>query len=272
MSNLFTRSITGIVFSLAVLGATYYGQLALGILFLVFASVGLYEVYELARHKESNEPRWFAGMFVGVTIYLLVFLVLTNSIDSNWLWSIAFLIPSILCFELVKLDNESLTKIAVTFFGWIYAILPFALVNAVPLVNGTYEYEILLGFFVILWSNDTGAYFVGKFFGKRKLYPKVSPNKTWEGLFGGVILCFSIAFLFSEYFVALTRMEWLVMALIVAVFGNLGDLFESQLKRSFQVKDSGKLIPGHGGVLDRFDGLLIALPVLLAFLILNRIL
>ncbi len=270
MSNLFTRSIAGIVFSLAVVGATILGQLALGILFLFFAVVGLYETYELAQHKETNEPRWFAGMFVGIIIYLLAFLTLTHSIETKWLWILAFLIPIMFCLELIRLDSSTLSKLSVTFFGWIYVILPFAMVNAIPLINGFYEYEIPLGFFVILWANDTGAYFVGKFFGKRKLYPEVSPNKTWEGLFGGIILSFLVGYLMSCNFEALAMHEWIMMSLIVSIFGNLGDLFESQLKRSFHIKDSGKLIPGHGGVLDRFDGLLIALPVLLAYLIITR--
>jgi phosphatidate cytidylyltransferase len=123
-----------------------------------------------------------------------------------------------------------------------------------------------IGFFFILWANDTAAYFVGRFLGKNKLYEKVSPNKTWEGLFGGVAFAIFFGWLFAKYVDVLPSSQWMWIAAIIAVFGNLGDLFESHLKRSYGVKDSGKIIPGHGGVLDRFDGLLLALPLVIFYI------
>jgi phosphatidate cytidylyltransferase len=175
------------------------------------------------------------------------------------------LVAVIFVAELIKLDHFTLTNLAITIFGWIYVVLPLSLVNVLPTLQGTYDPIPLVGFFLVLWANDTGAYFTGKYLGKRKLDPEVSPNKTWEGLAGGSVASFASAVALCQMTNTLELRDWLVMASAVAIFGNLGDLFESHLKRNFGVKDSGHIMPGHGGVLDRFDGLFLALPVFLAY-------
>lgn len=265
MNNTVVRALAGFVFCSMVIGAALLGQLTFGLLFLFFAGVGLYEMYELLKHKHSHAPRWFAGMSVGILLYLALFLIATETITSTWLWVFAPLIATIFCLELIKLDFEAVTHLALTAFGWLYVIVPLGLVNFLGVINGSYEYEIPIGFFLILWINDTGAYCAGKLLGRHKLYEKVSPNKTWEGLIGGIVFAFVLAYILSFYFIVLTLPQWMMVAFIISVFGNLGDLFESHLKRSFAVKDSGHLIPGHGGVLDRFDGLLLSLPVLICY-------
>lgn len=265
LSNLAQRSIVGLIFSAAVIGCAYWGPLANGMLFLFFAAVGLYEVYELLKHQQSNAPRWFKGMSVGTVLYMLVFLVQTDTVQPVWFWILPLLVAIIFVAELIKLDHLTLTNLAITIFGWIYVVLPLSLVNVLPTLQGTYDPILMIGFFLVLWANDTGAYITGKYLGKRKLYPEVSPNKTWEGLIGGSLVAFAAAYALFRYTVTLELRDWLVMAAAVAVFGNLGDLFESHLKRNFGVKDSGHIMPGHGGVLDRFDGLFLSLPVFLAY-------
>jgi phosphatidate cytidylyltransferase len=265
LSNLAQRSIVGLIFSVAVLGCAFLGPLANGLLFLFFAAVGLYEVYELLKHQQTNAPRWFKGMSVGVILYMLVFLVQTNTVKPVWFWILPLLVAIIFVAELIKLDHLTLTNLAITMFGWIYVVMPLSLVNVLPTLQGSYDPIPLVGFFLVLWANDTGAYLTGKYWGTHKLYPEVSPNKTWEGLIGGSLVAFIAAFMLHRYTHTLELRDWLVMASAVAVFGNLGDLFESHLKRNFGVKDSGHLMPGHGGVLDRFDGLFLALPVFLAY-------
>jgi phosphatidate cytidylyltransferase len=265
LSNLAQRSIVGLIFSVAVVGCAYWGALANGMLFLFFAAVGLYEVYDLLQHQQSNAPRWFKGMSVGVVLYMLVFLVQTDTVPPVWFWILPLLVAVIFVAELIKLDHFTLTNLAITIFGWIYVVLPLSLVNVLPTLQGTYDPIPLIGFFLVLWANDTGAYFTGKYFGKRKLYPEVSPNKTWEGLIGGGLFAFVSAVALFNITHTLELRDWFVMAAAVAIFGNLGDLFESHLKRNFGVKDSGHIMPGHGGVLDRFDGLFLALPVFLAY-------
>jgi phosphatidate cytidylyltransferase len=118
-----------------------------------------------------------------------------------------------------------------------------------------------MGFLIILWSNDTGAYLSGRALGRTKLFERISPNKTWEGFIGGVLLAMGVAFGLSYWFGTLTKLEWVMIAAIIGIFGTLGDLVESMLKRSLGIKDSGSILPGHGGFLDRFDGLLIAAPL-----------
>ena len=265
LSNLAQRSIVGFIFAVAVIGCALAGPLANGMLFLFFAAVGLYEVYDLLKHQQSNAPRWFKGMSVGVILYMLVFLVQTQSIEPLWFWILPLLIAIIFVAELIKLDHLTLSNLAITIFGWIYVVMPLSLVNVLPTIQGIYDPIPLIGFFLVQWANDTGAYFVGKYFGKRKLYPEVSPNKTWEGLAGGSIVAIASAVGLFKLTHTLYMQDWVVMAFCVVTFGNLGDLFESHLKRNFGVKDSGHIMPGHGGVMDRFDGLFLALPVFLAY-------
>lgn len=265
LSNLAQRSVVGLIFAVAVIGCALAGPLTNGMLFLFFAAVGLYEVYDLLKHQQSNAPRWFKGMSVGVILYMLVFLVQTQSIEPLWFWILPLLIAIIFVAELIKLDHLTLSNLAITIFGWIYVVMPLSLVNVLPTIQGIYDPFPLIGFFLVLWANDTGAYLIGKYLGKHKLYPEVSPNKTWEGLAGGSVVAIATAVGLFKLTHTLYMQDWIVMAFCVVTFGNLGDLFESHLKRNFGVKDSGHIMPGHGGVMDRFDGLFLALPVFLAY-------
>jgi phosphatidate cytidylyltransferase len=124
----------------------------------------------------------------------------------------------------------------------------------------------VIGVFVILWSNDSGAYLAGRLFGKRKLFERISPKKTWEGFFGGAIIALVASFFYWKFTESLSMDQWLCIAVIIATTGTLGDLVESLFKRSIAIKDSGSLIPGHGGFLDRFDGLLLSMPFILTFI------
>ena len=133
-------------------------------------------------------------------------------------------------------------------------------------LKGYYSWQVIMGTMLLLWASDSGAYFAGKTFGRHKLFPRISPGKTWEGWFGGTLTAILVGYLISLYFHDLNLPQWLGIAIIVSVFGVLGDLIESLLKRSLQVKDSGTLIPGHGGILDRFDSLVLVVPFIVAFL------
>lgn len=126
--------------------------------------------------------------------------------------------------------------------------------------------ELLIGFFIILWCNDVFAYLVGSAIGKTKLAVNISPKKTWEGTIGGIVLSMVSAFLISKYFFSLDVVNWLVLGLLISIFATLGDLLESKFKRQAGIKDSGNILPGHGGVLDRFDGMILAAPVVYIYL------
>jgi phosphatidate cytidylyltransferase len=147
-----------------------------------------------------------------------------------------------------------------TMLGWVYLSLPWYCMMAM-LKNLPYEPMLFLGLFGLLWMADSGAYFAGRSIGRTKLMPSVSPKKTWEGLGGGLLASVGLAWILSAYLTQFTRNEWLMLAVSTTLFGTLGDLAESRLKRSLELKDSGSLLPGHGGFLDRFDGFFLAAPV-----------
>jgi phosphatidate cytidylyltransferase len=160
-----------------------------------------------------------------------------------------------------------------TLLGLIYVLVPCAfLIIMVFDEQKNFHPEKVLGMIFFIWINDTGAYLVGSFIGKHKLYERISPNKTWEGTLGGIALCIALSFVMVHIFPQLALKHWVVISVIVAVFGTLGDLVESMLKRMAGIKDSGKLMPGHGGVLDRFDSLFFATPFVFCYLALMGLL
>jgi phosphatidate cytidylyltransferase len=165
-----------------------------------------------------------------------------------------------------KFERKPFTNIAFTFLGIFYVAIPISLLHIAAYENRAYNFEIVLGCLFILWASDTGAYIAGTLFGKRKLFERISPKKSWEGFLGGAVLAAGFAFLFATYFVILAPWQWYVIAAIIIIGGTYGDLIESLLKRSIEIKDSGESLPGHGGFLDRFDGLLISAPFIVAFI------
>jgi phosphatidate cytidylyltransferase len=150
--------------------------------------------------------------------------------------------------------------------GIIYVMVPFMFFHALAYSDGGFNFHLPLGFLVMLWANDTGAYLSGYFFGRTKLFERHSPKKTWEGFIGGVLIAAIAGFIFSRFYTELAWQHWVIIGVLIGCFGTLGDLVESMFKRSINIKDSGGILPGHGGLLDRFDGLLISAPIIFAYL------
>lgn len=178
---------------------------------------------------------------------------------------------TIFIIELYRNRPQPIPNIAYTLLGIIYVAVPITLLHELAYFKNlsfgdSYSYDILIGYFFVLWANDTGAYFVGRSLGRNKLFPRISPKKTWEGSMGGAVSGLAIGYLNSLLFPSISLELWLIIAAIVVLFGSLGDLVESLFKRSLDIKDSGKLLPGHGGVLDRFDGIFISAPMVYTFL------
>ena len=229
-------------------------------------------------------------MSIGGIFYIMCFLNAVGFLESRFLFLILPLIVVIYIAELFYRENRPFHNIAFTILGLVYIALPFSLfhymvfqttdglniqdtenldiVNFIfqPDRTVVYSYQILLGFFFLHWINDTGAYLFGMVLGKHKLLKRISPKKTWEGFIGGGLFALFTAYLLSRYFSVLNLGNWLIIALIIISFGTLGDLVESMLKRYLGLKDSGSLLPGHGGLLDRFDGVLLSAPVVFVFL------
>ena len=170
--------------------------------------------------------------------------------------------------ELFRNAGNPIHNIGSSLLGVLYISLPlfcFYLISFQGLLEN-YQYQCILGYFFILWANDIGAYFAGTYFGKHKLFERISPKKTWEGFFGGALFALIITLIISYYFNNFSLIQWIIVSSIIIVTGTLGDLVESMFKRSAFLKDSGESIPGHGGFLDRFDSLFISAPFVFFYL------
>jgi phosphatidate cytidylyltransferase len=266
LANLLTRTLSGAVFVVLVLGGTLLGPWALGAVFFFFAMAGLREAYHILAKQPGILPRYTGGYLIGAGIYCLWFAMEGSIADANVWWLIVPPIILMWCTDLIYLEKFSLTHFGATSGGWLYVVVPFAMIHSLANVQGSYDPKLLIGYFVLLWSNDTFAYLTGRFLGKHKLYEKVSPGKTIEGTLGGFLCCLGAAWLISTWSTGLPATEWIVIGGLVSIFATLGDLIESHMKRSVGIKDSGNLIPGHGGVLDRFDGMITSLPIVLVYL------
>jgi phosphatidate cytidylyltransferase len=271
-SNLTQRLITALVGSAAIVTSILYGPWAYFAIFFLICFLTLREFYALAGLDGMVVQKTY-GTITGLAIFSLSFLIEYNIIS----WRYYFLIfPMASCVYMIKLykkfERKPFTNIAYTFLGVFYVAVPFALLNIATFENREYDYQIIFGCLFILWASDSGAYFAGTLFGKRKLFERISPKKSWEGFIGGAMLAFAFAYGLPYFFSAIGHeptirsWQWLVIGAIIIVGGTYGDLVESLLKRSIEIKDSGSTLPGHGGFLDRFDGLLISAPFIVAFL------
>ncbi len=265
MNNFAKRSLTAVVFVALLLGCTFWNQLSFTLLFFVITVIGCWEFYSLAK-TGGNYPLKVIGTIAGAIIFGSAAMVTMNIMDVKYLLFNILLLFVFFIIELFSTSENPFANIAFTILGLVYVALPFTLLNFITSFGGSYSYQLLFGFFFLLWSNDTGAYLVGSAIGKHKLLPRVSPGKTWEGSIGGVILTYVVAFIISGWYTVINRFDWMVIATIMSVIGSLGDLVESRFKRSINVKDSGNILPGHGGILDRFDSLILATPFVFVYL------
>ena len=265
-NNLTQRIITGLLGSAFIIAGIVFSEWTYFAIFFFICIVSLWEFYGLAG-LDGMIPQKSFGTLCGMIIFCLSFFIEQRSISYRYYFLI---FPLLACVYMIKLYKKSerkpFTNIAFTFLGIFYVAIPFALLNIAAFENGYYNYEIMVGCLFILWASDTGAYFAGTRFGKRKLFERISPKKSWEGAVGGALLAFIFAFVIANYFATLAFWQWACIAIIIIIGGVFGDLVESLLKRSIEIKDSGDSLPGHGGFLDRFDGLLISAPFIVAFL------
>jgi phosphatidate cytidylyltransferase len=266
LNNLTQRIITGILGAAAVISGVAFSEWTYFAIFLLICFLSLREFYKLVG-LDGMVPQKALGTISGTLVFVLSFLIEQEAISYRYYFLIFPLISLVYMIKLYKkTERKPFTNIAFTFLGIFYVAVPIALLNHAAFEGGVYNYEIILGCLLILWASDTGAYFAGTFFGKSKLFERISPKKSWEGFWGGAALAMTMTYVLSIYFSSLTLVDWLVVGLIIVIGGTFGDLVESLLKRSIEIKDSGTSLPGHGGFLDRFDGLLISAPFIVAYL------
>lgn len=263
MTNLQTRAITGAIYVLAVLAAAWAGPATTFLLLLPLLIAGSLEFHALLWEEGTGPPRSWAAVMVGA-VYTTASMA---AFDAAWTIAATagfagFLFLLTVALGLRNGPGDPVRDVGGALVLILLLAMPFAaLINLFAIHRWVY-----LGFMIMLWTNDTGAYLVGRSIGRTKLLPAVSPGKTVEGLIGGVFFTMAAGYALSLFQPVLDLGTWLVAGAVVALAGTLGDLLESAFKRARGVKDSGTLLPGHGGVLDRFDGALLAAPALLLYL------
>lgn len=270
MKNLLTRIVTAFIAGLVLIISVLAGKIWFLLFFGMVSTFCLLEFYSLAESADIKINRlWglvLAGfMYLSVSLFLLGYIL-----NTKFFFFFLPFLYIIFIQELYNHNKRPFHSIAYTILGLIYTLLPFLLFISLAFMSADrhYDYRPCLGFLFILWAADTGAFFSGKLLGRHLLMERISPKKTWEGLIGGLIASIAVAFTLSRFFKQLSLIEWLGMAIIIVVIGSIGDLVESMFKRELDKKDSGTIMPGHGGALDRFDGLLIAAPFVFLYLLL----
>ncbi len=261
MKEIFTRTLYGAVFAVIVLGSVLLHPL---VFFTVAGIAVIIALFEFSRlfypaKKDGGGTVYYLG---GISVYLVTALALLKIIDFQYLLLLISVPFLIIAFELFGKKDASWDRITVNLSAMLYIPVPFALMNGLFFVkpSGGHTSVILLSMFILIWANDVFAYLTGTFIGKHKLFERVSPKKTWEGSLGGVLFTVLFSVLFYNFTSLMELYQWIVYALIISVTATVGDLSESLLKRNKKVKDSGNLIPGHGGILDRFDATIFATP------------
>ncbi len=276
MSTFVRRVLTAIVFVIVMVGGVYAHPFTFVGLFGLITVLSIWEYLNLALEETKSRRdvnRRFLGLILGIVPFILVALERLNIVqDKQYVWYATFLMLPLVflafVYELYTASKKPFANIGILLLGMVYIGIPFALLLLIGFNNDIFSPNIVFGLLAMTWMNDTGAYLVGSQIGKTKLFPRISPKKTWEGSTGGVVITFIVAYLLSLLFTDLRLLDWLILAAIVSLFGSIGDLVESMLKRSLNIKDSGNLLPGHGGILDRFDAFIFLLPFAAAYLLL----
>lgn len=267
-SNLRQRVIAAMLGGSVIIFSAWFSSWTYFCVFFLICMLTLLEFYKLTG-LDGMLPLKFWGTFTGMFLFTLSFLVEKHIMSYHYYFLVFPIAAGTFFIKLYrKADTKPFTSIAYTFLGIIYVAVPFSLLNVCVFIKNYYSYQIILGLLFIIWASDTGAYFAGTKFGKTKLFERVSPKKSWEGSIGGTVAALFMGLLISFFYGDLLMWEWLALAIITVVTATYGDLVESLFKRSIAIKDSGTAIPGHGGFLDRFDGLLLSVPFILAYLIL----
>lgn len=258
MKEFFLRAIFAIIYGVTLVGATYYSKYSYYLLFLILMLLCLKEFKKLINFSNNWIYIIAVLIFLSFTSFLPGYVIYTFTIAS-------MVIPFGIYFINDKISKEDISNF---FISIIYIILPFGLMLRIPFTNGSYNPTYILATFFLIWANDTFAYIVGKTIGKHKLIKRISPNKTIEGFVGGLLATNIVGYLMAQYITntPISTLHWLILANIVGIFAVMGDLIESKFKRLAQVKDSAKIIPGHGGFLDRLDSIILVAPFVYLFL------
>ncbi len=263
------RALTGSLYVGLIVACLLLGPYSFGLCFVLLTALCLHEFCSLCRHHGSlpvNEPLSLLG---GLWLFVAGWLYFSGTAGAAIFapWLLFLLLAATL--EIFNKELKDLRTLAYTLLCQLYIALPLTMLSRLAFFPEGYSWHLLLGFFIFLWTSDTFAYLCGRLLGRHKLLERVSPKKTWEGLVGGLLFAVVAGAIMAEVFPeVLSLWAWMGFALVTAVAGVLGDLFESLFKRTLGVKDSGHILPGHGGMLDRLDSCLFSAPACVLYLLL----
>jgi phosphatidate cytidylyltransferase len=276
LDNLFRRTLTGVFIVIFVLGGFWLHPYTFIVTGLVLLAGTQYEYFNMIR-ATGVKPQAAAGILTGAAVYILSVLIASGIVRPAWFLILIPLTTVIMIIELYRKDERPFDSLAHTFFPVLYTAVPFSMfpfsafghTGLEPIIGHgilVFSPGIVVGFFILLWINDSAAYLAGVSFGKHRLMERISPKKSWEGFIGGFLLTLVAAWFLSQWMGVVDRTGWIIISVIISVAGTYGDLVESMLKRSTGVKDSGNIMPGHGGFLDRFDSTIISFPLVFLYI------
>ena len=259
MNSTLTRAISGAVYIVLLISATFYSSNSFLLFFGILLLIAVSEFCKLVNLKN------IVPMLIAVGLFILCNLSYTIKTNDILILLATLLVSVKAIFFLFDKKNKPVDSLSKYVYLIGYIILPFVLITKIPFVENSYNPNIILSIFILIWVNDTFAFLVGKTFGKHKLFEKVSPKKTIEGFVGGFIFSIVAGIILAQFLMLQSYIHWIFIAVLASVFGTLGDLVESKFKRIANVKDSGTIMPGHGGVLDRLDSIIFVAPIVFLF-------
>jgi len=264
LKKFYTRTLTGAVYVSIIIGSTFAGKYIFFSLFALILVITLFEFFRMSRGKNIY-PQTYFGTGISLILYSILFLYGQKLVSEKIMWLMTLILLIVPAIEIFRKKENAIVNIAITFTGILLITIPYSLFNLIliPISNQPelYKPELLLGLMVMIWASDSGAYIFGSLFGKHKMAEKISPNKSWEGAIGGIIFSILISIVYFSFFKYFNTIQIILISATSIIAGIFGDLFESLIKRNFAIKDSGNILPGHGGLYDRFDSLLFAAPV-----------
>lgn len=272
MKNFIQRAVTGVIFVAVLIGCIIGGPLSFGVLFCLISALATIEFCNLMNQQEGVQVNRNICTLGSIALFLCFFFYGMNPAETGIFIPYLAILIYLFISELYLKKKNPINNWAYAMFSQLYVALPFALLNVLAFqTNGTdsasqYLFILPLSIFIFNWVNDTGAYCTGMLLGKHPLFKRISPKKSWEGSIGGCVFSIAAAFALAHFFPIMSTATWVGMGITVVVFGTWGDLTESLMKRQLGIKDSGNILPGHGGMLDRFDSAIMAIPAAVVYL------
>ncbi len=268
LKNLGIRTLTGAIFVLVLISSMLINSYLFAGLFLIICILGTLEFHNIVnKNLHISSSKW-VSLFLNIFTYSIILISALEQKYSYLLYALFLILPISMAIEMYRKTKSSIYNIALNLLSVIYIALPLSILNYFynfPISNASNGYFLMV-FFILIWANDTGAYLVGSSIGKHRFFERISPKKSWEGFFGGLFFSILIGYFLNSYFKFMPIEYWIGLNLLIVLSSSFGDLAESMIKRTLVIKDSGNLLPGHGGILDRFDAVIFSSPFVYVYL------